>query len=106
MVLGVMVGVLAGVVVLLFRLAIAEATEWFTLGQGFAGLSPWARLLLPAAGGLAVGLLATFAFPRHADVGVRLANCFVDHRTVEAKAIGRMDAAEKDDGDICAPPPM
>ncbi|MFP4614603.1 MAG: chloride channel protein [Thiohalorhabdus sp.] len=70
MALGVVVGVLAGAVVLLFRVAIAQATEWFTLGAGFAGLPAWARLLLPAAGGLAVGLLAAYAFPRHADVGV------------------------------------
>jgi CIC family chloride channel protein len=70
MLLGVVVGVLAGLVVVAFRAGIAEAAHWFTLGQGFAGLPAWARLLLPAAGGLAVGLLATFAFPRHADVGV------------------------------------
>lgn len=70
MLLGVFVGILAGAVVLLFRVAIGEAAYWVTLGEGFAGLPAWARLLLPAAGGLAVGLLATFVFPRHSDVGV------------------------------------
>ncbi|MFA9459227.1 chloride channel protein [Thiohalorhabdus methylotrophus] len=70
MALGVVVGVLAGLVVVLFRIAIGEAAELFTLGAGFAGLPAWGRLLLPAAGGLAVGLLAAYAFPRHADVGV------------------------------------
>jgi len=70
MLLGVVVGVLSGLVVVLFRFAIAEAAHWFTLGQGFAGLPVWGRLLLPAAGGLAVGLLAVYVFPRHADVGV------------------------------------
>lgn len=70
MLLGVVVGVVAGAVVLLFRVAIGEATYWVTLGEGFSGLPAWARLLLPAAGGLAVGLLATFVFPRHSDVGV------------------------------------
>jgi CIC family chloride channel protein len=70
MLLGVVVGVLAGLMVVGFRAGIAEAAHWFTLGQGFAGLPAWARLLLPVAGGLAVGLLAAFAFPHHADVGV------------------------------------
>lgn len=70
MALGVVVGVLAGAVVVLFRIAIAVAADWFTLGEGFAGLPAWGRLLLPAAGGLAVGLLAHYAFPRDADVGV------------------------------------
>ncbi|MEF8792310.1 chloride channel protein [Thiohalorhabdus sp.] len=70
MLLGVFVGILAGAVVLLFRVAIGEAAYWVTLGEGFAGLPAWGRLLLPAAGGLAVGLLATFVFPRHSDVGV------------------------------------
>ena len=70
MALGVIVGVLAGAIVVLFRSAIGEAVELFTLGNGFAGLPAWGRLLLPAAGGLAVGLLAAYAFPRHADVGV------------------------------------
>jgi len=70
MALGVIVGILAGLVVMLFRMGIAEAAHLFTQGQGFAGLSWEMRLLLPAAGGLAVGLLATFAFPKNADVGV------------------------------------
>lgn len=70
MALGVLIGILAGSVVLGFRVAIAEASHWFTLGQGFAGI-PWPlRLVLPVAGGLAVGLLVTWVFPRNADVGV------------------------------------
>ncbi|HKJ71658.1 MAG TPA: chloride channel protein [Gammaproteobacteria bacterium] len=70
MLLGVIVGTLAGLVVMLFRIGIAEAAQLLTGGEGFAGL-PWQmRLLLPAFGGLAVGLLAAFAFPRNADVGV------------------------------------
>ncbi len=70
MVLGVFIGVLAGAVVLGFRVAIAEASHWFTLGQGFAGI-PWQfRLVLPMFGGLAVGLLVKWVFPRNADVGV------------------------------------
>ena len=67
---GAVIGILAGAVVVLFRVGIAEAAHLFSGGLGFAGLPAWARLLLPAAGGLGVGLLAQFAFPRHADVGV------------------------------------
>ncbi len=68
--LGVLVGSLVGGVVLVFRLAIIEASYWFTWGQDFGGL-PWGvRLLLPVLGGLAVGFVATWTFPRHADVGV------------------------------------
>jgi CIC family chloride channel protein len=70
MLLGVATGLLAGAVVLAFRWAIIQATDLFTLGGGFAALPPWGRLLLPAAGGLAVGLLAVFLFKRDADVGV------------------------------------
>lgn len=70
MALGVLVGTLSGLVVMLFRVAIAEAAHLLTLGQGFVDLSWPMRLLLPAGGGLAVGLLAAYAFPKNADVGV------------------------------------
>ncbi|HKJ88729.1 MAG TPA: chloride channel protein, partial [Gammaproteobacteria bacterium] len=70
MALGVLVGVLSGLVVVAFRMTIGEAAERFTFGLGFSGLPVWGRLLLPTAGGLAVGLLATYVFPRNADVGV------------------------------------
>jgi len=70
MLLGVATGLLAGAVVLAFRWAILQVTDLVTLGGGFAALPPWGRLLLPAAGGLAVGLLAVFVFRRDADVGV------------------------------------
>ena len=72
MVLGIVIGALAGLVVLLFRMAITEAMQLFTTGVGFEGLSPPLRLILPAAGGLAVGLLAHYVFYRDSDVGVSL----------------------------------
>jgi H+/Cl- antiporter ClcA len=58
-VLGLLTGLLAGAVILLFRWGVEGAQAAFLAAgpEDYEGLPGWARLLLPAAGGVAIGLL-------------------------------------------------
>ncbi|WP_208108560.1 chloride channel protein [Candidatus Thiosymbion oneisti] len=71
--LGVVSGVMASLVVLAFRAAIALG-QFLLLPQGARGgypdLDPWLRLLLPVAGGLLLGLIFDRLRAKHREVGV------------------------------------
>ena len=70
---GLAVGVLAGLAMVLFRLAIEELPPLFfglTNFDGFEELSPAARFLLPLAGGALIGLIFQLLPPATRAVGV------------------------------------
>ncbi len=71
--LGIVCGALAGIVMIAFRLAIETAQASFLPGanpENFEGLAPALRVLLPLAGGLAVGALFRLVPQAARDVGV------------------------------------
>lgn len=70
--LGLIAGLIAGVVSILFRLAVEQAQESYLTGPpgSFETLSPISRLLLPLAGGLLLGLLLHFSRREQRTVGV------------------------------------
>lgn len=71
--LGIIAGLLAGGVIVLFRIVI-EATQASFLAdnnpENYEALAWWWRLLLPIAGGLVIGLLFQALSPQHRAVGV------------------------------------
>lgn len=71
--LGVLGGVMASLVVLCFRAAIALGQTLLSSSgesEGYGGLDPWLRLLLPVVGGLLLGLVFDRLRAEHRDVGV------------------------------------
>ena len=71
--LGIVAGVLAGLTIVLFRLLVQWLHGALTLGAesaDFQRLAPYYRLLLPLAGGLAIGVLFSFLAARDRRVGI------------------------------------
>jgi H+/Cl- antiporter ClcA len=72
-ILGLLSGLAAGLVILLFRVAV-EGTQALmlpgNLPENYEGLGDWQRLLLPALGGLAIGLLFHWAARGNYVLGV------------------------------------
>ncbi|MCB2263344.1 MAG: chloride channel protein [Candidatus Thiosymbion ectosymbiont of Robbea hypermnestra] len=71
--LGVLGGVMASLVVLCFRAAIALGQTLLSSSgesEGYGGLDPWLRLLLPVVGGFLLGLVFDRLRAEHRDVGV------------------------------------
>jgi len=71
-VLGLIGGVIAGLVSILFRMVVEQSQELYLTGPpgSFETLSPVSRLLLPLAGGLMLGLILHFSRSEHRTVGV------------------------------------
>ncbi len=72
-ILGIIAGLLAGGVVVLFRLLVESIQAGFLPDnnpENYEALAWWARLLLPIAGGLIIGLFLQALSPEHRGVGV------------------------------------
>lgn len=71
--LGLLCGLFAGVMILLFRLSI-EVPQWLLFAEqgidAYESLPGWARILLPTGGGVLIGLLFHFADPDSRKVGI------------------------------------
>ncbi|WP_299944675.1 chloride channel protein [uncultured Microbulbifer sp.] len=69
--LGLIIGILAGGVTILFRLAMEWPTTFFlSVPQNYESLSPLWRFVLPVLGALVIGFIYLPLSPKHYDVGV------------------------------------
>ena len=72
-VLGLVCGLISGSIILLFRQVIEQSQGSFLPGgntENYEALSVWARFLIPALGGLVLGLLFQFGFKNTHQVGI------------------------------------
>ncbi len=81
--LGAVTGLLAGAVIIAFRIVIEESQLLFLPGEDFEnyeGLPTWARLLLPLSGGLIIGLLMQRLAEQSRQTGVvHVMRCLIEN---------------------------